>query len=43
MSLQVYFGENLIDEQYYTGLTNNNELFYSCYYRTGKYGWNKNA
>ena len=27
MSLQVYFGETLIDEQYYTGLTNNNELF----------------
>lgn len=27
MSLQVYFDNVLIDEQYYTGLTNNNELF----------------
>ena len=27
MSLQVYFNDTLIDEKYYTGLTNNNELF----------------
>lgn len=27
MSLQVYFDNTLIDEQYYTGLTNNYELF----------------
>ena len=27
MSLQVYFGDTLIDDNYYTGLTNNFELF----------------
>lgn len=27
MSLKVYFGNNLIDEEYYTGLTNSYELF----------------
>ena len=27
MSLKVYFDNTLIDEQYYTGLSNNNELF----------------
>lgn len=27
MSLEVYFGNNLIDEEYYTGLTNSYELF----------------
>ena len=27
MSLQVYFGDTLIDEQHYTGLNNNFELF----------------
>ena len=27
MSLEVYFDDTLIDEQYYTGLTNNYELF----------------
>ena len=27
MSLQVYFDDTLIDEKYYTGLTNSYELF----------------